>query len=176
MTANIELASLIRRTYDEVHAAANGEPISVADIRAAILPAVVVHLEGADRDFEQEATLLIDAHLRRERPKRANQLRRDLEFVVDYFENPAEAALGIEALLDRAYPLGTQAGEDMLLRYWSVRHLTELTMVRYREAADATEAAKALDVTAQRLIALMGDRGAATVGDAVAAFSVRAAS
>lgn len=164
IVSDIQIDSLIKSAYDQAHMDAAGTALTVSQVRDAIMPSVVAYLEGGDRDFEREAALLIDATLRRERPKRANQLRRDLEYIADFFENPDSAAFGIEAYMQRAYPLGTQSGEDKLLFFWSRDDLRNVVTVRYREAADVTEAAKRFDETTERILGLMGSRGAATLG------------
>lgn len=164
IVTNIAIDNLISAAYDRAHVAAGGEALTVAKVREIITPEVVTYLEGGDRDFEREANLLIDSVLRRERPKRANQLRRDLEWVLDYLENPEDAAFGIEAILRRAYPLGTQSGEDKTLQFWTRPDFEAVVKTRYREAAAVTRAAEEFDSTIDRVLTAMAERGTSTFG------------
>lgn len=174
MTPNTSISALILSEYDQIHAAARGETLTLAQARDAMTPAVVAYLEQADRDHEAEARMLIDAALRRERPRRANQLRRDLDYIIEYFTDPEAAAIGVEAMLGRAYPLGTTSGEDRALAHWTMEDLRNVVVSRYREAAAATEAARALDESVERLIERMAATGHMTLGEAIGSVSLRA--
>ena len=167
---------LIKSTYDEVHAAAGGKALTVAEAREAIVPSVAAYLETADRDFEAEARLRVDATLRTERDGRSRQLKRELEYVIDYITNPDAAAIAVEVLLARAYPLGTTTGEDKVLAHWTAEDFRNVVLTRYREAAGATEAAKDLDSVIDSLVFVIDASGASTLGAAVAANAIEVAS
>lgn len=159
-----DLSQFVVTQYDAAVAGADG-PIALEDTRAAIIPAVASYLEGADRDYETEARMIVNSVLKSERSKRSNQLRRDLDYVLDYLANPEDAAFGIEAIVERAYALGTSKGEDCTLAQWTGENFTNLVTERYRVAAKDTAAAVQLDETVQRVLDLMDARGAATFGE-----------
>lgn len=136
--------------------------VKVADAREAIRPDVMALLAGTERDLEGEATRLIEVTVRTARGKRSRSLRKQLEYILDGFE---EDGTYVDPLLDQAYGLGDEHGIDKTLRYWQVEDFANLVVTRYRVAADATKAAREIDDVAQRCIDWMRMRGAIHFGD-----------
>lgn len=141
-----------------------GQSMTLREIREALVPDIVDMLKKRERDLEAEALSLINEHLNPIRRTRSTGLRRDLEYVLDYWVNPDEAA-NIEPLLSRGYKLGTQEGDDKTLRFWSVDDLRRSAMARYREAAEVMRAAREFDETVHKVVERMGEDGRTRLGD-----------
>lgn len=161
---DIELRKLIVAEYDEAVLAAS-DGLTQSEVRDRIWQPVAEYLETADRDFEAEAKRYIGSVLHNERQNRTNQLHREIEWLQDYWANPEDAGIGVEVLLDRAYPMGTAKGEDKALRFWTVEDLQNKIMGYYRTAADATESARRNDTVLSQLILEMQAHGALTIGE-----------
>lgn len=160
---NDGLQQFIVDEWDDLVSAAPGE-VTLAQSRDALIPTVAAYLEGADRDFEREARLHIDATLRRERQGRTRQMKRDLDWIMDYLTSPDDAAVMVAGLLPKAYPLGTSAGEDKSLRLWTIQDLAAKVTARYRNAAAVTVEAKEFDEAASFVIERMQESHAHTLG------------
>lgn len=150
--------------YDDILSAAEGD-MTLAEVREHLQSDVVAYLATRDRDLEAEARVMIDRALTRTRDKRAQSLRRDLAWIIDWLANPSEGAVGVEALMGQAYRLGTEDGRDKTLRYWTAGDLAASVTSRYREASDAMRAAREFDDTVTALTSTMAAHGAARVGD-----------
>jgi len=161
-----DLNTFIDEGYDRTVSQAGG-PITSADVRAKMRPEVSSALARADVNIDELADLLIKRRLDKVRPKRSRNLKRDLDYIWDYTVNPEDAAQGISALMGQAYPLGTSSGDDKTLALWTPQDFRDLVVVRYRNAAAATEEAKAFDESAERIVDAMRLADAAELGHLV---------
>lgn len=153
----------ITSIYDELLSTA-GASMRLSDIRQNLVPEVAQMLADRPRNVEREAEHLVADHLNTLRQRRSNGLRRDLEYVFDYWTNPEEAA-NVEPILDRAYKLGTATGDDKTLRLWTTDDLNRTSMARYREAAEVMRAAREFDGTVQKIVDRMSLDGRFRLGD-----------
>lgn len=133
----------------------------LVEVKHAIRGEVRDLIVGTERDVDAEADALISATLSSTRQKRSQSLKRQLDYLLDGF--PEEGAF-VDPLLDQAFRLGDETGVDKTLRNWTVEDLRNLTVTRYRNAADATKAAAELDSTVQRVVDRMIGTGSALVG------------
>lgn len=157
MNEDIELA--IVALYDEHIAKAGGEAVKTASAKRAIHPAVVdLIADGIDRDLV--ADMLTDRVVTPKRQQRARTIKKSLDALLDGFP---EGGGYVDDVLNQAFPLGDDAGHDKPLRYWREQDFINLTLTRFRGAADTMRAAEELDQTVQRVVARMF--GASSVGD-----------
>lgn len=164
---NTDIQRFICEVYDAAHHDGGGQPITLARVREMILPSVEAHLEQADRDIETEAVLLVNAVLGKERDRRSNQLKRELEEILRYYDQPASREFILSPLLGRAYALGTPSGEDRLLEAWTREDLRRLGETRMRDAAGSISAAREFRAVADQLTEAMTTNGANTISDLV---------
>ena len=161
---NTYLKDSVVNLYDKYMNQAGGK-LKYEDVREKLVPEVMAVLEERERNVETEARTLIKATLDSTRRNRSNNMRKSLEDILDYLADPEEAALSVQPIMECAFPLGD--GQDMTLRYWKIEDFFDSRVVRYREAAAATEAAKQYDEQVSALAQLMRARGATTLGDLV---------
>ncbi|QLQ11130.1 MAG: hypothetical protein HZY75_13105 [Nocardioidaceae bacterium] len=90
-------------------------------------------------------------------------MKRQLEYLLDYFTDP-ENAITVDALLDTAFSVGDEHGIDKTLRNWTIEDLASVTTTRYRVSAEAVAASKAFDETASEIMRRMRLYGAQTLG------------
>lgn len=159
-----DMTSMIRRLYDEHVESADGA-VALADTRQRLVPTIARELEKADRDFEAEATILIDKVLTDTRSARNTQMRDSLADIAAYIAAPEDNLMRVSGMLHLAYPLGTQRGEDKTLSLWTRQDLEFKVKTRYREASQTTAAAALLDQAASQILNLMGERAAGTIGE-----------
>ncbi|GAA2180962.1 hypothetical protein GCM10009785_13920 [Brooklawnia cerclae] len=153
-------ADFITFRYDEIVREA-GTQVRLDDVRQALIPEVAAMLADTPRDVDREAAHLVQNVLQGVRRKRANNLRKDLEWVIDsWTTTPELVPAGVEALLGHSYPLGTQSGDDKTLGLWTSDDLRESALNRYREAGDVMSAASEYDVIASDAIQKMRRVGA----------------
>jgi len=154
----------VEALYDEYvreHSPDGG--VKFAEAREGIRDEVVDLIRATERDVYAEAEALLNTSLGGLREKRSRGLKRQLEHLLDGFD---EDGPYIDPILDMAFRLGDSAGVDKTLRFWTADDLRDLVVVRYRIAADGTEAAKELDKTANRVVDRMLIAGAHFMGDA----------
>ena len=161
---NPYLKDSVVNLYDQYMNQAGGA-LKYEDVREKLVPDMVNLLQQRDRDLETEARTLIKTALDSTRRTRSNSMRKSLEDILGHLSDPEEAALSVQPIMECAFPLGD--GQDMTLRYWKIEDFFDSRVVRYREAAAATEAAKQYDEQVSALAQLMRARGATTLGDLV---------
>lgn len=161
---NPQLKDSVINLYDQYMNQAGGA-LKYEDVREKLVPDMVNLLQQRDRDLETEARTLIKTALDSTRRTRSNSMRKSLEDILDYLADPEEAALSVQPIMECAFPLGD--GQDMTLKYWRIEDFFDSLVVRYREAAASTEAAKQYDEAVSALTALMRSTGARTVGDLI---------
>lgn len=159
-----EVSALIRTLYDE-HVANSEVAVALAESRQRLIPVVARELEKADRDFEAEASILIDKVLTDTRSARNVQMKDNLADIAAFLVDPEANILAVLGMLDLAYPLGTPRGEDKSLRRWTVYDLDFKVKARYREASQTTAAATLLDEAAGNLMNEMFARGVVSIGE-----------
>ena len=162
-----DLNDFIDDLYDRTVQQASG-PIAAADVRAKMRPEVASAIARFEVDTYELADMLTKRRLDKVRPKRSRALRKELDYIGDYLVHPEDAAQSIDGMLGRAYPLGTTSGDDKTLALWTAADLRDLVIVRYRNAAAATEEAKAFDESAERIISAMTVRGINELGNLAA--------
>ena len=161
---NPQLKDSVVNLYDQYMNQAGGK-LKYEDVREKLVPDMVNLLQQRDRDLETEARTLIKTALDSTRRTRSNSMRKSLEDILGHLSDPEEAALSVQPIMECAFPLGD--GQDMTLKYWRIEDFFDSLVVRYREAAAATEAAKQYDEAVSALTALMRSTGARTVGDLI---------
>lgn len=160
MTLEEEIVAL----YDE-EVARHPDGVKTAEAKKAIRERVAELLQDTPRDTEGEAQDRINRVVGLERDRRANRIKRDLDYVLDYLTNPDEAALIPDPLMDMAFRLGEADGSDKSLRNWTPEDFTFLGQQRVKAAKEAEEAAEALEATTLRVVYVMRDRGVNRFGD-----------
>lgn len=161
---NPYLKDSVVNLYDQYMNQAGGA-LKYEDVREKLVPDMVNLLQQRDRDLETEARTLIKTALDSTRRTRSNSMRKSLEDILGHLSDPEEAALSVQPIMECAFPLGD--GQDMTLKYWRIEDFFDSLVVRYREAAASTEAAKQYDEAVSALTALMRSTGARTVGDLI---------
>lgn len=161
---NPQLKDSVINLYDQYMNQAGGK-LKYEDVREKLVPDMVNLLQQRDRDLETEARTLIKTALDSTRRTRSNSMRKSLEDILGHLSDPEEAALSVQPIMECAFPLGD--GQDMTLKYWRIEDFFDSLVVRYREAAASTEAAKQYDEAVSALTALMRSTGARTVGDLI---------
>jgi hypothetical protein len=151
----------IQKLYDEA-AAAHEDGVKTAELKEEILPDVIDLLADTERNLEQEARDSIDATIDPERRRRRRALREDLEQLLAAL--PEEDGYA-DPLLDLAFPMGTEAGEDKVLRHWTKEDLRNVVLMAYRKAGEVTQAAVALDGVVARAEHEMTARSAQIIGE-----------
>ena len=147
--------------YDE-YVRMSGDAVKSADARDAIKGRVVDLLQETERNLDREADLILSRVLRSSRDSRSRTLRRDLDCILASF---SEGDGYNDPLLELAFPLGNEAGMDKTLRMWTDEDFVNLTVTRYRVAADSTRAAADLDETTQQIRHAMRVKGAHVLGE-----------
>lgn len=147
--------------YDGHVRDAGGE-VKSSEAMEAILPQVADLIADDDRDINSEARSAIRAAVTPARSKRASSLKRDLDWIIDGFE---EDGVYIDPLFDHAYGLGRADGADKTLRTWTMEDFQNLVVTRYRVAAESTKAAADLDDTVTRVVERMRVSRAEAFGD-----------
>jgi hypothetical protein len=132
------------------------------EAKEAILPDVVGWLANQPRKIEVEALSIIDSSIDPERRRRRHSLKTQLDYVLD--AALSEDGAYVDPLLDLAYGLGTHEGLDRELRFWTVADLEGVVLTAYRKAAEATQAASALDQTVEKLVGEMSVRRISNLG------------
>lgn len=155
--------STILHLYDE-HVAKHPTGVKYAQARQAIRDDVRKLVAAAKRDVDVETDVLLSRVLGKSRADRSRGLKRNLDYLLDAFENSDDGAY-IDPLLEQAYRLGDQAGTDKVLKNWTAEDLRNLVVTRYRIAADGTAAAAELDKTAQRIGERLQLAGVDRIGD-----------
>lgn len=151
----------IQVRYDEFVLAAGGA-VSMAEAKSAIRLDVARDLEEEERDYEAEADLRIDRQVSRTRDRRRDRLRRDMEHFLDAF---TEDGTYLDPILSWAFPLGDERGTDKSLRYWTAEDFSNSVKTVRRQAEEVTAAADRWEDTCHRVIELMAQAGAVTLGD-----------
>ena len=146
--------------------ASHPDGAKLAETKAALVPAVKEILANTERNLDREAADAINRVINGERDSRSGRLRKDLEYFLDTMVDPENGCLIPDPILDLAFSLGTD-GTDKTLRNWTVEDLQNFTVTRYRVAAAATAAAAELDQIVARVIAVLRNTGATTIGAAV---------
>jgi hypothetical protein len=131
------------------------------DVQDAILDAVVDLLNDFERDTRAEAAELIRSVATDTRRVRRQVLRTSVDYYLDAF---TEDGAYIDPVLDLAFPVGTTDGEVKTLRYWTEEDFHTSVRMTYRKAAEAAEAARLWDKTAERAVAYMRSHNRATFG------------
>lgn len=156
------------REYDVFHTDNGGAILTLDKAVDAVWPAIAEYRQNVPRDIEAEARVSVRAILKRERKMRGNQLVKQFDWVYDALLRPGEGAIGVEAMLNRAYPLGTAKGEDRLLGHWTPQDISSVVVTRYREAAQSTNAAAELDKSAAKVLIIMSETGSLNIAEAIA--------
>lgn len=160
---NEYIESSIVELYDEyVRRVADEAGVKVADAKAAIRDEVRALVATTERDIERETDALIKSTISTVRDKRSRSMKKNFEYLLD---GMGEDGAYIDPLLDMAFGLGDEHGVDKALRNWTAEDIGNLTVTRYRVAAETTKAASEFDDTAQRVVGRMRADGAMTVGD-----------
>lgn len=154
----------IIRLYDDEIANHHGGRKS-HDGKAAIKDAVRGLLADTPRDLDRETDEAINRVINAERDRRSKAFSRDLEYILDYFENPSEAALIPDSRMNWAIRLGTKDGADKTLRYWRPEDFIFWAQVRMQQAGEAMAAAEIAQDVADRVVARMNRCGARHFGE-----------
>lgn len=149
--------------YD-AEVAKHPEGIKVAEAIAAIDSDVRVLILASERDIDAEFRAHIAA-LNTVRATRSRHIKRDLDFILDYFIEPKDAALIPESRLDWAIRLGEQDGTDKLLCWWTPEDFINLVQYRRRKGEEVLEAAEELSETIDRVVSRLRSAGARHFGD-----------
>lgn len=147
--------------YDQ-HIRDAGTEVKASEAMEAILPKVAELIAEDERDINTEARNAIRTIVTSTRSKRANQLKRDLDWMLDGLN---EDGVYIDPLMEHAYGLGRTDGADKTLRTWTAEDFQSLVVTRYRVAAESTKAASELDETVTSVLDRMSAAGAHTFGD-----------
>lgn len=129
--------------------------IKTADAKAAIFDSVRELVEASDRDVDRETQSALDRAVNHERDRRSKTIAKDLEYILDYFVNPDEAALIPDSRMAWAIRLGTVDGADKTLRYWRSDDFIFWAQVRTRQADEARAAAQIAEDIAARVVTRM---------------------
>lgn len=140
------------------------EGIKTADAKEAIRESVRALLVDEPRDFDRETTAILRG-IDRDREARSRAVKRDLEFILDYFIDPEQAALIPDSRMTLAVRLGERDGTDKTLRYWTAEDFIAMSQYRIERAKEATEAAEELSEVVARVIARMRSAGVDHFGD-----------
>lgn len=147
--------------YDQHLREASGA-VAISDLVDKCAIEVESYIAHEERDIPAEARAATRARFEHLRRRRSKSLRKDLAYLLDFQENPEDAAQSVAPLLDQGYKVGD--GTDKTLRYWTDEDLNTAVVTRYRESAAAVEAAKDFDETAQRARDALRARGADQLG------------
>lgn len=150
--------------YDS-EVAAHPEGIKSGEVKSAIFDRVRELVAETDRDLDGETEAAINRAVDHERDRRSKSIARDLEYILDYFANPDEAALIPDARMNLAIRLGTKDGADKTLRYWRIEDFIYWAQVRTRQAEEARDAAQIAEDIASRVVDRMQRAKARTFGD-----------
>jgi len=159
----MSLHQKIMDLYD-AEVARHPEGIKTADAKAAIHPAVMDLMIAEPRDVAREAesaTRTVD----RDRDARSRAVKRDLEYILDYFMDPSEAALVPDSRMDFAIRLGEKDGTDKTLRFWTAEDFIAMGQLRTANAELALTAAKDLNEVIGRVVGRMRRAGVSHFGD-----------
>ena len=156
-------------SYDK-HVAANAaEGVTVRASRDAFVDDYIARVNsGTPRyrpDLDTEARTLWTRGVDPVRKGRRNSLTRVGRHLLDALNG--DTILGVDdPLLDQACPLGTPDGRDKTLRHWTRPDWETARTERYRNAADATSAAREFDVdVAEQFITLLRRPNVRRTGD-----------
>lgn len=136
--------------------------VKVAEAKAAIRGEVANLVANTARDVDRETDALIDSTVTAVRAKRSKSMKKQLDYLLDGMTE--EDGAYVDPMLDMAFGLGDEHGVDKALRTWTPEDFGNLTVTRYRVAAESTKAAAEFDATVQRVVARMKAAGALTVG------------
>lgn len=157
-----DIGAFIDDRFDECHRLA-GKDLTAQEVRDALLPLVAAELASMPRDLDAEALRWIAYRVDHTRDRRRADLKKNLDWYSQVIESP-EDAIGVDAVLDMAYPLGRSDGSSKTLRLWTVEDLRIASMARYRQAAEQMASAAEFDDITQQLIDRMHAAGASTLG------------
>lgn len=150
--------------YDEyVRRSGDESGVKVAEAKSAIRDEVKVLVATTERDVDRETDALIKETISTVRDRRSRSMKKHLEYLIEGMGD-SEDGTYIDPLLDMAFSLGDEHGVDKALRNWTAEDISNLTVTRYRVAAESTKAASEFDETAQRIVARMRATGVLTVG------------
>ncbi len=150
--------------YDR-EVASHPEGIKTAEAKSAIFDQVRDLVAASERDLDRETQAALNRAVDAERDRRSRTIARELEYILDYFANPDEAALIPDARMACAFRLGTNDGADKTLRYWRSEDFIYWAQVRVRQADEARAAAQIAQDVAARVVARMRQSGARNFGD-----------
>ncbi len=141
------------------------EGIKFADASSAIYDEVRELVEAEPRDIERETRLAMQAAISGERDRRSKALARDLDYFLDYLQNPEEGALIPDDRLHSAFRLGTNDGADKTLMFWRVEDFVFWAQVRMQGAREAMTSAEITVDIAERIVAKMKSSNVRFFGD-----------
>lgn len=148
--------------YD-AEVARHPEGIKTADAKDAIRDSVRALLVDEPRDLDREVDSLV-RRIDRDREARSRAVKRDLEYILDYFIDPEGAALIPDSRMDFAIRLGERDGTDKTLRYWTSEDFIAMGQYRAQRAREAVEAADELNEVIARVVTRMRRVGASYFG------------
>lgn len=154
----------IIRLYDE-EIAKHPEGAKSAEGKAAIREIVRELIAETPRDLDRETDVAINRAIDCERDRRSKGISRDLEYILDYFASPEDAALIPDSRMEWAIRLGTSDGADKTLKFWRAEDFIFWAQVRIQQAGDAMAAAQIAQDIADRVVARMTQCGARNFGD-----------
>lgn len=158
-----QLPVVVMDFYDEyVRSVDDPAGVKVSDVKMAIWDQVKALVSASDRDLDRETSALVNMSVTSERSKRSRSLPQHLDRLLNGIP---EAGEYVDPMLDMAFGLGDEHGVDKTLRNWTAEDFYNLTVVRYRVAAETTKAASQFDEIAQQLVSRMRAMGAFTVGE-----------
>lgn len=141
---NHALEQRILDLYD-AEVAKHPEGIKTAEAQLAIADDVAELLADEPRDLTAEVAVAIRATVGPDRERRARRIKQELEYILDYFVNPEEAALVPDDRMNMAIRLGEADGTDKTLRYWTVSDFVAMGQYRRQRAQEAVDAAEELN-------------------------------
>lgn len=158
------IGELILDLYDE-EVSHYPDGIKVADAKDLIRDAVRDLIAQEPRDLDREVNAAINQAVDPARDQRSRAMVRDLEFILDYFASPDEAALIPDSRMQWAIRLGTTDGADKSLRYWTAGDFLRWAQVRQRQAQEVLASAEEAITVADRVAARMLQSNAQHFGD-----------
>lgn len=164
-----EWLEYVVESYDK-HVAANAaDGATMQASRDAFVENYIVQIDSGipryQTDVSTEGRTLFDHGVGPIRKGRRSSLTRVGRHLLDALNG--DTILGVnDPVLDQAFPLGTSDGRDKTLRNWTQLDWVNARTERYRNAADATAAAREFDVeVADRFIAALERPNVRRTGD-----------
>jgi hypothetical protein len=166
----MNLGSKITALYDRASRdlfIANEKPATYSEIVDAIQPDVRALIAKTKRNYAFEALNTTRAILSPVRDSRAQLLKDRLEFFTKVITEPEMADVST-VWLEESYRLGTHAGEEKPLGYWTESDLVGVKKSRRKDAKKVADAARELGNAIDPLTNIMHANGAFILSDLVA--------